>query len=119
MNPVLFLLTAPVLLWSGRRFFIGFYKTLKHFTADMNTLVAVGTSTAFIYSTIATFWPRLLGMAGQNADVYFDTTAVIITLVLLGRLLEARAKSRNVRGNKNVNGTSCQDSTGSPGRKYF
>ncbi|MGD0337272.1 MAG: heavy metal translocating P-type ATPase [Bacteroidota bacterium] len=94
MNPVLFLLTAPVLLWSGRRFFIGFYKTMKHFTADMNTLVAVGTSAAFIYSTIATFWPRLLGMAGQNADVYFDTTAVIITLILLGKLLEARAKSR-------------------------
>ncbi len=94
MNTVLFILTVPVLFWSGRRFFVGFFKTLKHFTADMNTLVAVGTSAAFVYSTIATFWPYLLGQAGQNADVYFDTTAVIITLILLGKLLEARAKGR-------------------------
>ncbi len=94
MNQVLFLLTLPVLFWSGRRFFVGFYKTLRHFSADMNTLVAVGTSAAFVYSTIATFWPQLLGSADLNTHVYFDTTAVIITLILFGKLLEARAKKR-------------------------
>lgn len=94
MNPVLFFLTIPVLFWSGRRFFVGFYKTLKHFTADMNTLIAVGASAAFAYSAIATFWPEVLGYDTGHADVYFDTTAVIITLILLGKLLEARAKGR-------------------------
>ena len=94
MNQVLFLLTVPVLFWSGRRFFTGFYKTLKHFTADMNTLVAVGTSAAFVYSTLATFWPGAIGFSGHDTDVYFDTTAVIITLILFGKLLEARAKKR-------------------------
>ncbi len=94
MNRLMFVLTLPVLAWSGRRFFVGFYKTVKHFTADMNTLVAVGTSAAFIYSTIATFWPQALGKTVEYADVYFDTSAVIITLILLGKLLEARAKGR-------------------------
>jgi P-type Cu+ transporter len=94
MNQALFILTLPVLFWSGRRFFVGFYKTLKHFSADMNTLVAVGTSAAFIYSTVATFWPEILGSNELTFHVYFDTTAVIITLILFGRLLEARAKKR-------------------------
>jgi P-type Cu+ transporter len=95
LNHVLqFILTFPVVVWAGSQFYKGFWASLKHKTADMNTLVAVGTGAAFIYSVIATFFPILLISAGREPNVYFDTAAVIITLILLGRLLEARAKGR-------------------------
>ncbi len=87
-------ITIPVVFWSGSRFYVGFWKSLRHKTADMNTLVAVGTAAAFIYSLIATVNPGILASAGRAADVYFDTAAVIITLILLGRLLESRAKGK-------------------------
>ncbi len=93
-NVLFFLLTTPILFWCGSRFFRGFWATLKHFTADMNTLVAVGTSAAYFYSTVATFFPELFSSGRESSDVYFDTTAVIITLILMGRLLEARAKGQ-------------------------
>jgi P-type Cu+ transporter len=89
-----FLLTLPVIFWAGSQFYRGFWGALKHKTADMNTLIAVGTGAAFIYSTLATFYPSLFIAAGREADVYFDTSAVIIALILLGRLLEAGAKGR-------------------------
>ena len=107
LNKILFLLTTPVLLWAGQRFFIGFWKTLKHFTADMNTLIAVGTSAAYGYSTIATLFPELLVSADPSRagpEVYFDTTAVIIALILLGRLLEARARGRTSEAIKKLMG---------------
>lgn len=91
-NYIQFLLTLPVITWCGWRFYHGFWVALKHKTADMNSLVAVGTGAAFIYSTIATFAPSLIITAGREPDAYFDTAAVIITLILLGKLLEARAK---------------------------
>ncbi|MBA4312126.1 MAG: copper-translocating P-type ATPase [Chlorobiaceae bacterium] len=94
INYLLFVLTAPVLLWSGRRFFIGFWKMLKHFSADMNTLVAVGTSIAFVFSSVVTFFPEILTGIGEHPTTYYDTSAVIITLILMGRLLEARAKGK-------------------------
>lgn len=94
VNYLLFVLTMPVLLLSGRRFFIGFWKLLKHFSADMNTLVAVGTSIAFIFSAVVTFFPVILTDIGQHPITYYDTSAVIITLILMGRLLEARAKGK-------------------------
>jgi P-type Cu+ transporter len=93
-NRILFLLTTPILFISGRRFFRGFWTTARHLTADMNTLVAVGTGAAYLYSTIAVLFPELLGMTGKMPEVYFDTTATIITLILLGRMLEASAKRR-------------------------
>ena len=91
-NYLLFVLTAFVLFWPGRRFLRGFWSTLKNFTADMNTLVTVGTCSAFFYSSLVTFAPGLVAGIVQQLSTYYDTTAVIITLVLLGRLLEARAK---------------------------
>ncbi|MDI6767684.1 MAG: heavy metal translocating P-type ATPase [Bacteroidota bacterium] len=94
MNYLLFAFTTPVLIWSGRRFFIGFWKMLKHFTTDMNTLVAVGTSIAFVFSAIATFFPEIFTSIGEHPSTFYDTTAVIITLILLGRILEANAKGR-------------------------
>ena len=93
-NILLLLLTLPVLAFSGRRFFAGFWATAKHRTADMNTLVAVGTGTAFTYSAAATLAPSWLGLPPGGGDVYYDTAATIITLILLGRFLEARAKRR-------------------------
>ncbi len=92
-NRILLLLTAPVLFVPGKRFFQGFLATLKHGTADMNTLVAVGTGAAFIYSTAAVLFPEWLGLHAGHAEVYFDTSATIITLILVGRMLEARAKN--------------------------
>ncbi|HUF13321.1 MAG TPA: heavy metal translocating P-type ATPase [Longimicrobiales bacterium] len=90
----LLLLTLPVLAWSGRSFFRGAWSGLLHRTADMNTLIATGTGAAFLYSAVVTVVPGLFERAGISADVYFEAVAVIIALVLLGKLLEARAKGR-------------------------
>ena len=92
LNFVMMLLTIPILFYVGNKFFVGFWNSLKHGTADMNTLVAVGSASAFIYSAAVTLWPRMFVSASKSTDVYFDTTAVIITLILLGKILEAKAK---------------------------
>jgi Cu+-exporting ATPase len=89
---MLFALTTPVIFWVGTRFYAGAYKAARQLTTDMNTLVAVGTFAAYLYSSLATFFPRFFAGAGMEPHVYFDGAAIIITLVLMGRLLEARAK---------------------------
>jgi Cu+-exporting ATPase len=89
---LLFLLTGVVILWAGREFFTGAWNQLKRRSSDMNTLVAVGTGTAFLYSAIVTFRPDLFRFDASEPPVYYDTAAMIITLILLGRFLEARAK---------------------------
>ncbi len=91
-NFAMMLLTIPILGYVGGQFFSGFWNSLKHGTADMNTLVAVGTSSAFIYSAVATIWPAIFVATGKSVQVYFDTSAVIIVLILLGKILEAKAK---------------------------
>ncbi|CAN5554962.1 heavy metal translocating P-type ATPase [soil metagenome] len=101
LNVGLFVLATPVQFWAGRRFYEGAWGAVKHGRANMNTLVAVGTSAAYFYSVFATFAPQLL--AGR-ADVYFDTAALIITLILLGRLLEMRAKGRTNEAIKSLAG---------------
>jgi Cu+-exporting ATPase len=94
-NPfLLWALATPVQFWVGRRFYKGAWNSFKHRTADMNTLVAVGTSAAYFYSVVATLFPALIAEGGRRPDVYFDTSAVIIALILFGRMLEARAKGR-------------------------
>jgi P-type Cu+ transporter len=92
LNLGLLVLATPVQFWAGRRFYRGAWGALKHGQANMNTLVVMGTSAAYLYSVVATLAPQLF--AAGRADVYFDTSALIITLILLGRLLEARAKGR-------------------------
>lgn len=92
-NTIEFLLTAPVLFGPGRRFFRGFLAALRHGTADMNTLVAVGTGAAFLYSTVVTLFPDWLNLH-HGGDVYFDTSATIISLILFGKYLEANAKQK-------------------------
>jgi Cu+-exporting ATPase len=85
-------LASVVLFYSGRRFFQIAARNARHLTADMNTLVAVGTGAAYLFSTVVTFFPRALPGVSPH-EVYFDTSAVVIALILLGRWLEARAKS--------------------------
>ena len=92
LNFGLLALATPVQFWAGRRFYEGAWAALRHGQANMNTLVVMGTSAAYLYSVVATLAPQLF--AAGRADVYFDTSALIITLILLGRLLEARAKGR-------------------------
>lgn len=90
----LLVLTTPVMLWSGRPFFRGAYSGLLHGTADMNALIALGTGSAFGYSVVATVVPGLFARVGLPADVYFEVVSLILALVLLGKLLELRAKGR-------------------------
>ncbi len=87
-------LTAPVLFWSGSGFFVNAWKALKRHTATMDTLVAVGTGTAYLYSLFPTLNPQWFTTQGLRPDVYFEAAAVIIALLLLGRLLENRAKGQ-------------------------
>src|SRR2546423_364334 len=88
------IITLPVVVWSGQQFYKGTWSGLRHRTADMNTLIGVGTGAAFLYSLAATAAPALFLQAGLPADGYYEAVAAIIALVLLGRLLEARAKGR-------------------------
>ena len=88
------LITLPVVVWSGQQFFKGAWSGFRHRTADMNTLIAVGTGAAYLYSIVATAAPSFFLRAGLPADVYYEAVAAIIALVLLGRVLEARAKGR-------------------------
>jgi len=88
------LLTLPVVVWSGRQFYRGAWSGFRHRTADMNTLIAVGTGAAYVYSLVATFLPGVFTRAGLPGDVYYEAVSSIIALILLGRLLEARAKGR-------------------------
>ena len=104
INVTSFLLVTPVLFWAGLRFYKGAWQVGRHRSTDMNTLIAVGTSAAYFYSIIATFWPSAIETAGVSADVYFDTAAVIVALILLGRWLEARAKGQTSAAIKRLMG---------------
>jgi len=94
VDRLLFLAATLVIFVSGKRFFIISWKLLKHFSADMNTLVAVGTGTAYAYSTAAVLFPKLLSISNIGEHIYFDTATTIIALILMGRLLEAKAKEK-------------------------
>ncbi len=92
---VLFALTTPVVVWAGRSFFTGAWRAFRHHAADMNTLVALGVGTAYTYSVAATvFAEPIMAATGRHPDVYFEAAAVIVTLILVGRVLEERAKGK-------------------------
>lgn len=90
----LFVLASPVQFWIGAQFYQRAWAAARAGYCDMNTLIAVGTSAAYGYSTAAVFVPGFFVAAGQHPQVYFDTAAVIVTLILVGRWLEAAAKAR-------------------------
>ena len=91
---ILLLLATPVQFWAGRHFYQNAWASLRHGSSNMNTLVVVGTSAAYGYSAFLTFFPGTLEHLGGHGGVYYDTSAMIITLILFGKFLEARAKSR-------------------------
>jgi Cu+-exporting ATPase len=91
---ILFVLATPVQFWPGLTFYRAAFKAARHGTTDMNTLIAVGTTAAYLYSVVATFFPSFISGTGLELAVYYDASATIIALILLGRFLEARAKGR-------------------------
>ncbi|HSP89599.1 MAG TPA: heavy metal translocating P-type ATPase, partial [Vicinamibacterales bacterium] len=112
VNWVQLALSTPVLFVCGWQFYRGAWKAVRHLTADMNTLIAVGTGAAFLYSLAATIAPAAVSTnphiaAGHESGpvpVYFETAVVIIVLVLLGKLLEARARGRTSEAIKRLIG---------------
>ena len=101
---VLFTLATPVHLWVGWQFHRGAWAALRHRTADMNTLVSVGTSAGYLYSTLVTLAPGLFTGGRLSGGVYFETVAILHTLIILGRYLEARAKGRTSEAIKKLMG---------------
>ena len=99
-NILMFLLATPVQFVVGWTFYVGTYKGLKNKTANMDTLIAMGTSTAYFYSTVVTFIPELF----PNAAVFFDTATMIMTFILLGKLLDAIAKGRTSEAIRKIMG---------------
>jgi len=97
INYIMFILTTPVLFWAGSQFFRGAFAEAKHLSTNMDTLIALGTSVAYLYSAVVTFVP-----VKQTTHVYFDTTAWIIALILLGRLLEAYSKGKTTDAIKSL-----------------
>ena len=102
-------LSTPVLFWAGREFFINAWKALKRHTATMDTLVALGTGSAYLYSIVATLIPNFFTAQQLNADVYYEAATVIITLILLGRLLEKRARGQTSEAIRTLIGLQARD----------
>ncbi|MFA6541859.1 MAG: HAD-IC family P-type ATPase, partial [Bacteroidota bacterium] len=100
VNTLLFLATSVVMFGPGKRFFAVAFKIAKHFQADMNTLVATGTGIAYLFSSVVTLFPEVLSV--HVHEVYFDTASTIISLILLGKMLEARAKIRTADAMKKL-----------------
>jgi P-type Cu+ transporter len=90
---VLMALTVPIIFWAGADFFRATWSGLKNRAASMDTLIAMGTSAAFLYSAALTIFPSYMMAKGFPDTMYFDTTGIVITLILLGRFFEARAKA--------------------------
>ncbi len=101
---ILWILTTPVQFWAGWQFYHSAWGAFKHKNANMNTLIVVGTSAAYFYSVAAILFPSFFRSGGIEPKVYFDTSAIIITLILLGRVLEARAKGQTSEAIKRLIG---------------
>ncbi|MEX2572590.1 MAG: heavy metal translocating P-type ATPase [Gemmatimonadota bacterium] len=94
---LLLALTVLVMSWAGRHFYTRAWAAFRHHAADMNTLVALGTGAAFLFSLIATFFPEVFVSRGLNPDVYYEAVLFIIGLILVGNMFEARAKRQTSR----------------------
>lgn len=103
-NYIMWALCTPVLFWFGKQFFIGAFKQLKHFSANMDTLVALSTGVAYLFSVFNTVFPDYWHSKGLHAHVYFETAAVVISFILLGKLLEEKAKGNTSSAIKKLMG---------------
>jgi P-type Cu2+ transporter len=92
-NYIMWILATPVVAVFGRQFFIGAWKQAKHFSANMDTLVALSTGIAYLFSVFNTVYPQFWTKRGLQPSVYFEASAVVIAFILLGKLLEENAKS--------------------------
>ena len=90
---IMLALATPVVVWFGRGFFINAFKQARHRTANMDTLVALSTGVAYLFSLFNILFPHVLHTPGQHPPIYFEASAVVIAFVLLGRMLEEKAKS--------------------------
>jgi Cu2+-exporting ATPase len=111
LNLAMLILTIPVIAWFGREFFINAYKRALHGNANMDTLVAIGTGSAFIFSAINTLVPSYFEQQGLKPQVYFEAAAVIITLVLTGRYFEERARFRTSGSIRKLMGLNVKTAT--------
>jgi len=110
MNPwVQMLLATPVQFIIGKQFYVGAYKALKNKSANMDVLVALGTSAAYFYSVYLTL--QTIGKGTHSVGLYFETSAVLITLIILGKLFEARAKGRSSEAIKKLMGLQAKTAT--------
>jgi Cu2+-exporting ATPase len=91
-NIAMWLLATPILVIFGRRFFVGAWRQARHGSANMDTLVALSTGIAYLFSLFNMIWPQFWESRGLEAHVYFEAAGVIIAFILLGKMLEARAK---------------------------
>jgi Cu+-exporting ATPase len=99
-----FLLATPIQFYSGFRYYRGAWVVARHGSTDMNTLVALGTSVAYLYSAVATFFPAAVSAEGLAVHLYYETSAAIIVLVLMGRYFEARARGKTSEAVKKLIG---------------
>lgn len=93
-NEIMWALSTPVVLWFGRDFFINAWKQTKHRTANMDTLVALSTGVAYLFSVFNTLFPHYWHERGLHGHVYFEAAAVVVAFILLGKLLEEKAKGK-------------------------
>ena len=91
---VMFAIATPIQFWAGSLFYASAWSALKQRTSNMNTLISLGTTAAYLYSVVATFAPGLFEGVGGEPAVYYDTAIIIIALILMGRWMEARARGR-------------------------
>ena len=100
----LLVMSLPVLLWAGVQFYTRAWASFKHRVADMNTLIALGTGAAYLYSAVVTVAPGIFTRAGIPAEVYYEAGNIIIALILLGKMLEAKAKGQTSEAIKTLMG---------------
>ena len=104
------ILTTPVLFWAGRAFYVRAWQGLRHFSANMDTLVAVGTLSAYLYSVVVTVFPKWFrANTSGHPGVYFEVAASIVTLILLGNLLQAGAMTRTARRHSLANALAAEN----------
>lgn len=103
-NEIMWLLSTPVIVWLGKDFFVNAWKQAKHRSANMDTLVALGTGVAYLFSVFNTLYPEFWHSRGLHSHVYFEAAAVIISFILLGKLLEEKAKGNTSSAIKKLMG---------------